>query len=903
MANVKITDLPASTDPVSTDVLPIVDVSADATKKVSIETLLKNASNGTESAPSFSFDGDGNTGIYHPAADQVAISTNGVQRILIEDSGVTIPGNFTVNGTTTTIDTTTLVVEDKNIEIGKFGTPTDTTADGGGITLKGSSDKTIKWVESTGCWTFNQPMDFNNHVRIDSLGRVGIGETSMDGLLVIKGNSDAATTPSIRLKDGSDTREAWITNTAGDLILANGGDDNTPHCLLKMFDGNIMTFATANAERMRIDGSGNVLIGKTTTALTTAGSQISSGFSSFSGDSSSTNLAVNAGGAIQLANKNSTDNNFSNIGGYNSNGLVVSQIDFINKSHSSRTGEIAFLTHNGSAMSERLRIDSAGNVGIGTSSPSNQLDVLSTTSGATVSARVGSTATTGANNANLIINNGGTGNGTLRFDYESATNRASIGVPSSTQDLFFTTAGSERMRIDSSGRVRIGASSFNDAQEALRVQSTSGGTDTLLTIKAQSNSGKSILNFGDSDFNEGRIIYSHSSNSMEFRTDDTERMRIDSSGRLLVGTSSAFGGGSSGELLQVGFSGGSRVVFGNTSTSLSNGALIGQIDFNTKVGGPVSTGASIKANCDGTAGSGDAPSKLTFSTTAHGASSPTTALTIDSAGRLLAGTSSTIGAGNDLVVLKGTAVADASIYCGRNANAASISNGNNLGLIKFGGGDGGVAAHISGVADGTWSSTSDCPGRLAFSTTTDGASSPTERMRIGNNGQLSSLCSSGIGHRIGHTSTGNDDNLIQAGKSASGIANMTTTFFVKTDGDVQNVNNSYTGISDIKLKENIVDANSQWSDIKALQVRNYNFKADTGFQTYTQLGLVAQEVELVSPGLVSEFKDTDGENNDLGTTTKSVNYSVLYMKAVKALQEAMERIETLETKVAALEAG
>jgi hypothetical protein len=52
-----------------------------------------------------------------------------------------------------------------------------------------------------------------------------------------------------------------------------------------------------------------------------------------------------------------------------------------------------------------------------------------------------------------------------------------------------------------------------------------------------------------------------------------------------------------------------------------------------------------------------------------------------------------------------------------------------------------------------------------------------------------------------------------------------------------------------QTKENIVDANSQWDDLKALQVRNYNFKEG---QTHTQIGLVAQEVELVSPGLVSE---------------------------------------------------
>jgi hypothetical protein len=62
----------------------------------------------------------------------------------------------------------------------------------------------------------------------------------------------------------------------------------------------------------------------------------------------------------------------------------------------------------------------------------------------------------------------------------------------------------------------------------------------------------------------------------------------------------------------------------------------------------------------------------------------------------------------------------------------------------------------------------------------------------------------------------------------------------------ENTNNSYGALSDLKLKENIVDANSQWDDLKALQVRNYNFKEG---QTHTQIGLVAQEVELVSLAL------------------------------------------------------
>ena len=67
------------------------------------------------------------------------------------------------------------------------------------------------------------------------------------------------------------------------------------------------------------------------------------------------------------------------------------------------------------------------------------------------------------------------------------------------------------------------------------------------------------------------------------------------------------------------------------------------------------------------------------------------------------------------------------------------------------------------------------------------------------------------------------------------------------------------------------------------------------------LGLVAQEAEAVCPSLVKSVPDQGPENEDLGTETKVLKYSILYMKAVKALQEAQTRIETLEAKVAALE--
>jgi hypothetical protein len=131
-------------------------------------------------------------------------------------------------------------------------------------------------------------------------------------------------------------------------------------------------------------------------------------------------------------------------------------------------------------------------------------------------------------------------------------------------------------------------------------------------------------------------------------------------------------------------------------------------------------------------------------------------------------------------------------------------------------------------------------------------------------------------------------------------------FLVYSDGDVVNHDDSYGGISDIKLKEQITDASSQWNDIKALTIRKYKFKTDVATgdsDAHWRIGVIAQEVEQAGMGgLVKDNPDLDkNTNEDLGTTTKSVKSSVLYMKAVKALQEAMTRIETLEAKVATLE--
>jgi hypothetical protein len=74
----------------------------------------------------------------------------------VSGTDLTLSGNLTVNGTTTNINSTNLVIEDKNIILADVETPTDTTADGGGITLKGTTDKTFNWVDATDSWTSSE---------------------------------------------------------------------------------------------------------------------------------------------------------------------------------------------------------------------------------------------------------------------------------------------------------------------------------------------------------------------------------------------------------------------------------------------------------------------------------------------------------------------------------------------------------------------------------------------------------------------------------------------------------------------------------------------------------------------------------------------------------------------------
>jgi hypothetical protein len=142
---------------------------------------------------------------------------------------ITLSGNLTVNGTTTTINATTITVDDINIELGSVASPTDTTANGGGITLKGATDKTINWIQSTLAWTSSE--DFNlaagkvyevNGESVLSSTTLGSGVTSSS--LTSFGSSPTIATPALTLSTSASTSDARISwdSTNKKIQVGNG---------------------------------------------------------------------------------------------------------------------------------------------------------------------------------------------------------------------------------------------------------------------------------------------------------------------------------------------------------------------------------------------------------------------------------------------------------------------------------------------------------------------------------------------------------------------------------------------------------------------------------------------------------------------------------------------------------
>jgi len=179
------------------------------------------------------------------------------------------------------------------------------------------------------------------------------------------------------------------------------------------------------------------------------------------------------------------------------------------------------------------------------------------------------------------------------------------------------------------------------------------------------------------------------------------------------------------------------------------------------------------------------------------------------------------------------------------------------------------------------------------------ATNNTERARITSAGEFlvgttsTTINTTNFGFRVSNDYQTAWSRNTGGGSAVAQIYGNAGEFRILGDGNVQNTNNSYGAISDAKLKENIVDASPKLADLMQVQVRNYNLIGDTK----KQIGVVAQELETVFPAMIDETTDTDAEGNDLGTTTKSVKYSVFVPMLIKAIQEQQAIIESLKARL------
>jgi hypothetical protein len=462
---------------------------------------------------------------------------------------------------------------------------------------------------------------------------------------------------------------------------------------------------------------------------------------------------------------------------------------------------------------------------------------------------------------------------------DNSTGSAPPAIGGVADDLKIITGDANRITVLSTGNVGVGTESPG---LPLHIKhSTSNGI--LKVESGDSNCGITIAD------NSGQVSVRAIGNELTLNTSssETERMRIDSSGRLLIGTTtntftsvgssrlqvSGTGADTAGiNLIRTSNDGGGAYLqfTKNRGSATQSGDTCGGISWMGHDGTDVESYlAQIRVLAGATATSNAMTGDILFET-ANSSSVTSERMRIDSSGNVGIGTTSPDG----LLSIKGTT--DTYFYLQNDSTGTASGNGSRIGFTG--------ASSILRIQN---QESSD----IAFHT------AGSERMRIDSSGRLligtTSTTFSTSSFGIGLFNDGKLEHSRNVGSSSSAFLSGGNAGQAKIfgDGDLENTNNSYGQLSDETLKQDIVDAATQWNDIKNLRVRKFRFKDNpTGA---LQIGVVAQEIETVSAGLV--------KTNDEGI--KSVKYSVLYMKAVKCLQEAIAKIEVLETKVAALEAA
>ena len=591
----------------------------------------------------------------------------------------------------------------------------------------------------------------------------------------------------------------------------------------------------------------------------------------------------------------------------------------------------------------------AGNerIGIGTSSPSNKLDIHG-----------------GSSNTGIVVRSTDD-KSQISFIDNNTTGVGSVVVGCTGDELFFASGsgGSEGVRLDGSSRFMINMSTSvtggkfqvnnafntffsasNDTQGCVlqlqKTRATSPGTYTIvqdgdklgeLQFKGATGSsaviGANIQAIVNGTPGSGNDLPT----DLAFRTmpdgsgSTQEAMRIRADGTLEVALNGAIAGFASSHIS----SGAPLKIYKSSSTTHAGLQLIWD-HFNTNTGikqkiqftigddassdGFNNAGYVAIEKVDSWQSSSGRSAALVFATTS--AATEAEKMRLTGSGLMLLGSSSTNGlqttsklqvqgsthstAGAQiLITANDDNPAFLNIGKSRSTGNAILGNNDDVGQISFFGNDGSgfhAMARIMCRCAGHDTSNDDLPASLNFATLTENTTTIRDRLQIDDEGILST-CSENHGLNVSTTvSAGTSKYNIRGHHSgtAGSTGSGTISFTVWSNGNVENTNNSYGQISDETLKQDIVDASSQWNDIKNITVRKFRFKNNPTGEL--QIGVVAQEVEKVSAGLVYE-------TGEVGEEVKAVKYSVLYMKAIKALQEAITKIEVLETKVAALESA
>lgn len=276
------------------------------------------------------------------------------------------------------------------------------------------------------------------------------------------------------------------------------------------------------------------------------------------------------------------------------------------------------------------------------------------------------------------------------------------------------------------------------------------------------------------------------------------------------------------------------------------------------------------------------------------------AFRVDGNQRLLVGTTSS--SGEALLVVQGRINAPNEPGFLTLQRGGTILDNYSLGALRFADGNGSIGATISGQCDGgTWTSGTSMPSRLVFSTTADGASTPTERMRITSSGQI--LYGTTTKNITSPNNPGFEIHLENTGGLGiySNNANNSNTavVFQNTTGrvgfiDINAASVTYSTSSDYRLKENVAAVTDGITRLQQLKPSRFNFIADPDRIVD---GFIAHEVQTIVPEAITGEKDAvDDEGNPV---YQGIDQSKLVPLLTAALQEAIAKIESLESRLTA----